>query len=156
MCVTHTHTHKWSNTAHREPALRSLLQPTHWSPITLTQGYLISQDVYRLFLDLLTLLWAGGRGGFCNGGGGRSLPWDEGVSQNQEALDLAEGYFEVKRFLNCRGDQRRWLPAPKAVRPDKHPAKLRLELGGHGWIGWVHVCIFSCTCLRWIEEWGSW
>lgn len=88
VCDTHTHTrNKRANTPHGEPALHSLIQPTHRSPITLTQGYLISQDVYRLFPVLLTLLR-----GFCNGGG-RPVPRDEGVSQNQEALDLAEGYF---------------------------------------------------------------
>lgn len=30
--------------------------------------------------------------GFCNGGG-RSVPWDEGISRNQEAVGSAEGYF---------------------------------------------------------------
>lgn len=69
----------------------------------------------------------------CNGGG-RSVPRDEGISWNQEAVGLAEGYFLVKRFLNCRGDQRRWLLAPKAVCSDKHPAKCAEEQGGHGWI----------------------
>lgn len=85
--VRDTSRHKRANTPRREPALRSLMQPTHRSPITLTQGYLISQDVYRLFPVLLTLLRGFGDGG------GRPVPRDEGVSQNQEALDLAEGYF---------------------------------------------------------------
>lgn len=80
---------KRANTPHREATLHLLVQPTHRSPITLTQGYLISQDVYRLFPVLLTLL-AGG--GLCDGGG-RPVPRDEGVSQNEEALDLTEGYF---------------------------------------------------------------
>ena len=38
------------------PALHSLIKSTHRSPITPVQGYLKSQDVYRLFPVLLTLL----------------------------------------------------------------------------------------------------
>ena len=38
------------------PALHSLIKSTHRSPITPVQGYLKSQDVYRLFAVLLTLL----------------------------------------------------------------------------------------------------
>lgn len=77
--------------------------------------------------------------GFATEAGG-SIPWDEGISWNQEAVGLAEGYFLGKRFLNCRGDQRRWLSVPEAVYSDKHPAKCGLDQGGHGWTNVVCLC----------------
>ncbi|CAB1453376.1 unnamed protein product [Pleuronectes platessa] len=80
----------------------------------------------------------------CNGGG-RSVPRDEGISRNQEVVGLAEGYFLVKRFLNSRGDQRRWLPAPKAVCPDKHPAKCRVQqrVWDQPWSGSLADCLHN-------------
>lgn len=40
----------------KPPSLHSLIKSTHRSPITPVRGYLKSQDVYRLFPVLLTLL----------------------------------------------------------------------------------------------------
>lgn len=94
------------------PALHSHIKPTR-SPITPDQGYLKARMSIGSFQFCCRV---------CNGGG-RSVPRDERISWNQEAVGLAKGYFLVKRFLNCRGDQRRWLSAPKAVYSDKHPAK---------------------------------
>lgn len=110
VCVwEHTHSLPCSETP---PALHSNIKSTR-SPITPEQGYLKARMSIGSFQFCCRV---------CNGGG-RSVPWDERISRNQEAVGLAEGYFLVKRFLNCRGDQRRWLSAPKAVYSDKHPAK---------------------------------
>lgn len=94
------------------PALHSHIKSTR-SPITPDQGYLKARMSIGSFQFCCRV---------CSGGG-RSVPRDERISRNQEAVGLAKGYFLVKRFLNCRGDQRRWLSAPKAVYSDKHPAK---------------------------------
>lgn len=54
---TYTHSHRLLYTPlEKPPALQSLIKSTHRSPITPVQGYLKSQDVYRLFPVLLTLL----------------------------------------------------------------------------------------------------
>lgn len=54
---THTALHAVQKKKKKNPPpLHSLIKSTHRSPITPVRGYLKSQDVYRLFPVLLTLL----------------------------------------------------------------------------------------------------